>query len=207
MALYVPRLFNAQSLQDSVALIRARPFATLITTIAEGEPQITHLPLLWVPGGECGALSGHVARANPHWQRFAGAHTVAVFHGPHAYISPNWYAQPEREVPTWNYATVHAQGTPVLVEDRDEKLAMIDTLSAHFEDGLPKPWTRGLDAARLEALLGGLVTFRIPLTRLDAKFKFNQNKTAADRAGVIAALDAQGDDESRAVADWMRGRD
>lgn len=207
MTLYVPRQFAAPSPDDPVALIQTRPFATLVTTVAVAEPQITHLPLLWAPGGECGVLSGHVARPNPHWQRFAGAHTVAVFHGPHAYVSPNGYAQPEREVPTWNYATVHAHGTPVLVEDRDEKLAMIDVLSARFEGGSPAPWTRQLDAARLDALLGGLVAFRMPIARIDAKFKFNQNKTAADRAGVIAALDARGDDESRAVADWMRGRD
>lgn len=207
MALYTPKAFVAPSLQESLTLIAARPFATLVTSSADGEPCITHLPLLWSPGGESGVLSGHMARANPHWQAFAHGQTVAVFHGPHAYISPGWYEQPAREVPTWNYATVHAQGMPVLVEEREAKLAMIDELTAHFESGLPSPWTRSLEAGRLEALLGALVAFRIPLRRVDGKFKMNQNKTAADRAKVIANLAVLDDAESRAVADWMRGHD
>ncbi|HEY1077494.1 MAG TPA: FMN-binding negative transcriptional regulator [Fontimonas sp.] len=207
MALYTPKAFVAPSLQASLALVAAQPFATLITSLADRPPHITHLPLLWSAGGESGVLSGHMARANPHWQAFAQGHTVAVFHGPHAYISPSWYAQPEREVPTWNYATVHAQGQPLLVEEREAKLAMIDALTAQFEAGLPTPWTRSLAPERLAQLLDATVAFRIPLQLVEGKFKMNQNKTPADRAKVIDALTTLDDAQARAVADWMRAHD
>jgi transcriptional regulator len=206
MALYTPRHFAVADPHAAVALMQAHSFATLVTADA-GEPQVTHLPLLWSPGGEFGVLEGHIARANPHWQRFDGGHTLAIFHGPHAYVSPSWYAQPDREVPTWNYAAVHAHGRVELIEDRDARLALLDRSVARFESGKTPPWTRSVDGERLEALLRSIVGFRITITRLDAKFKMNQNKTAADRAGVIAALDADAASEVRAVADWMRRHD
>lgn len=202
MALYTPRHFAIDDPLEAIALMQAHGFATLVTA-GHGEPQVTHLPLLWSPGGEHGVLEGHVARANPHWQCFAGGHTLAIFHGPHAYVSPSWYAQPAREVPTWNYATVHAYGPVELIEARDAKLDLVDRSAAAFEAGSARPWTRGVDGERLEALLRNIVAFRMPIARVDAKFKMNQNKTAADRAGVIARLEASDDTVQRAVARWM----
>lgn len=198
MSLYVPPAFACPSPQEARALIRAWPFATLITTTA-GEPHITHLPLLL----EGDVLTGHMARANPHWQAFATGHTVAVFHGPHAYITPNWYVNPSREVPTWNYATVHVHGQPALIDAPDEKLRVVDVTSAAFEDPT-NPWTRAVDDIRLEALLKGIVAFTLPLTRIDAKFKMNQNKTAADRAQVMSQLRASAHPDLIVMADWMQ---
>lgn len=202
MALYTPRHFAGSDLREAIALIQAYGFATLVTA-GHGEPQVTHLPLLWAAGGDHGVLEGHMARANPHWQRFADGHTLAIFHGPHAYVSPSWYVQPELQVPTWNYATVHATGTVEVIDDRDAKLDLVDRSAAVYEAGNARPWTRGVDGERLEALLRNIVAFRMPISRLDAKFKMSQNKTAADRAGVIARLEASGDTVQREVGRWM----
>ena len=199
MSLYVPAQFSIDERADALALIRAHAFATLITTPAGGgEPHITHLPLLLEVGD---TLLGHMAKANPHWQAFADGHTVAVFHGPHAYITPSWYVEPAREVPTWNYAVVHVHGQPQLI-DTAAKLGVVDTTTAAFEDP-QHPWTRQVDGARLRAMLDHIIAFRIPLQRVDAKFKMNQNKTAADRAQVMAQLRATTHPDLHAMANWM----
>ena len=200
MSLYIPSQFKSESRDEALALIRAAPFATLITSVAEQEPHITHLPLLLLEEGQ---LTGHMARANPHWQAFASGHTAAIFHGPHAYISPRWYVNPAREVPTWNFATVHVHGKPVLIDDATAKLSVVDATSAAFEPA-ENPWQRQLDEARLQALLGAIVAFHIPLTRLEAKFKMNQNKTPQDCAQVIAGLRASGQADALATAEWMQ---
>ena len=202
MSLYTPSHFRGSDV-DAAALMRDHSFATLITTGAS-EPHITHLPLLWESGDEHGVLLGHMAKANPHWQAFSGGHTIAVFHGPHAYISPSWYAQPEQNVPTWNYATVHAQGVPQFIDEAAEKLALIDRTTAHFETGNTPPWTREVSGERLEKMLGAIIAFRMPLTRIEAKFKMNQNRTVADRAKVIARLYETQHPDLSAMADWMQ---
>lgn len=203
MSIYIPSHFKRESRDEALALIRAAPFATLITSVAGQEPHITHLPLLL---SEDGQLTGHIARANPHWQRFGAGHTVAVFHGPHAYVSPQWYVEPAREVPTWNYATVHVQGQPMLIEETSAKLAVLDAISAAFESG-SNPWQRQLDAARLVAFLDAIVAFRIPLTRIDTKIKMNQNKSPQNRAQVIAGLSASGQPDALATAAFMQQMD
>lgn len=203
MSLYIPTQFRSDRRDKALALVRAAPFATLITSVAGQEPHITHLPLLLLEEGQ---LTGHMARANPHWQAFAKGQTVAVFLGPHAYISPRWYANPAREVPTWNFATVHVHGTPVLLDDDRSKLAVVDASSAAFEPA-ENPWQRQLDEARLQALLGAIVAFHIPLTRLEAKFKMNQNETPQDRTQVIAGLRASGQPDALATAEWMQNHE
>lgn len=200
MSLYVPRHYVAESDADVWALIRDYPFATLITSVAGAEPTITHLPLLLEGDG---SLTGHMARANPHWQAFATGHTVAIFQGPHAYISPRWYVDPAREVPTWNYRVAHVHGRPELIEDATAKLALVDRTSAVFEPRI-EPWTRQVQGARLDALIDAIVAFRVVPTRIESKFKMNQNKTPADRAQVAAQLQASGHPDLAAMADWMK---
>lgn len=202
MSLYIPPQFKGESDAAVRALLHAHPFATLITSLAGQEPHITHLPLLL----DQGQLTGHMARANPHWQAFAQGHTVAVFHGAHAYVSPRWYVNPTREVPTWNFATVHVHGQPILIDDASAKLSVVDAASTAFEPA-ENPWQRQLDAPRLQALLGAIVAFHIPLTRLEAKFKMSQNKTPQDRAQVVAGLQASAQPDALATAAWMQTHD
>lgn len=192
----MPSSFAGHDRAAALQLIAEHPFATLVTSVDGEEPRITHLPLLH----EDGMLWGHMARANPHWTCFGRGHTVAAFHGPHAYVSPRWYEAPAGHVPTWNYAVVHVSGQPTL-SGADDARRIVNELTAHFDPDFTA------DTARLETLLPAIVAFRMPVARLDAKFKMSQNRTANDRAGVIAALAASSAADDRAVADWMRVHD
>ena len=204
MSLYVPRSFEPAERAAAARLIHDHPFATLLTP-GDAEPHISHVPLLMQPSCEPhGTLIGHVARANPHWERFARAESIAVFHGPHAYVSPSWYAEPATMVPTWNYATVHAHGAIDVVDDAAEARRILEALVHRFEAGRETPWELAMPEARVDALVGAIVAFRMRIRRIDAKFKLSQNRSRDDRSRVIAALGTQGDPESAATARWMR---
>jgi transcriptional regulator len=124
---------------------------------------------------------------------------VAVFHGPHAFVSRGWYEHPADNVPTWNYAAVHVSGTPVLVDEAATRDA-VDRLAARFEPPSLPP----IAEEKITRLLKGVVAFRLPIARLEVKFKLSQNKGPADRAGVIAGLRATGRPEDLATAEWMQ---
>ena len=132
---------------------------------------------------------------------------LAIFSGPHAYISPSWYAGGP-SVPTWNYVDVHAYGSVRLVEDRDWLRGLLRRLTERHEAGNPAPWRmQDLPEAYLAGMLEGIVGFDIAVTRLEGKYKLSQNRPAADRPRVIAALERQGDAGSLAVAQLMRERE
>jgi transcriptional regulator len=132
---------------------------------------------------------------------------LAVFTGPHAYISPGWY-QAGPAVPTWNYATVHAYGAGRLVEDPDWLRGLLQRLSERHEAREAAPWRmQDLPEAYLASMLKGIVGFEIAVTRLEGKFKLSQNRPAADRPRITAALDARDDPESTSVAELMRQRE
>ena len=203
MSLYTPTHFTAHDRAAIARLMHERAFATLITPAAP-EPLVSHLPLLLVPGCEPhGTLIGHFARANPHWQHVPGVQSMAIFHGPHAYISPSWYGAPERMVPTWNYASVHAHGTLEIVEDAAQARGIMDALVHRFEAARAEPWKFERDARERDALMAAIVPFRFRIRRIDAKFKLSQNRSRDDRARVIAALRAEGYPEGMETADWM----
>ena len=132
---------------------------------------------------------------------------LAIFPGPHAYISPGWYdAGPA--VPTWNYASVHAYGTARAIGDREWLRDLVDRLSTRHEAREAAPWRmRDLPQAYLEAMLGGIVGIEIEVSRLEGKFKLSQNRPAGDRPRIIAALEEREDEGSREVAVLMRQRD
>ena len=184
--------------------MQERAFATLITPAAP-EPAVSHLPLLLVPGCEPhGTLIGHFARANPHWQQSGQAESIAVFHGPHAYVSPAWYGEPQRMVPTWNYASVHAHGMLEIVADEVQTQGIMDALVHRFEAARAKPWKFERDKSERDALMRAIVPFRMRIKRIDAKFKLSQNRSGDDRARVIDALRSEGLPEADAMADWMQ---
>jgi transcriptional regulator len=204
MSLYTPTHFAMQDRAAIARLMHEHPFATLVTPAAS-EPLVSHLPLLLVPGCEPhGTLLGHFARANPHWQQVREVQSIAVFHGPHAYVSPSWYSEPDRMVPTWNYATVHAHGLLEIVEDAVEAQGIIAALVQRFEASRPAPWKFVRDQRERDLLMGAIVPFRMRIRRIDGKFKLSQNRSRDDRARVIAALRAEDHPESRETADWMQ---
>lgn len=204
MSIYVPRHFEPAERAAIVRLMHDHSFATLVTP-HDAEPIVTHLPLLHVADCEPhGTLIGHFARANPHATYVEGAESLAIFHGPHAYVSPSWYAEPVDAVPTWNYAVVHAHGRISLATDPAESRAILDALVTRFEALREAPWHLGLSPAKLDAMVGGIVGFRLRIKRLDAKFKLSQNRSPDDQQRVAAALAEEGYADAQATSAWMR---
>ncbi len=204
MSLYAPPQFATSDRAAIARLMHDYPFATLVTP-GGTEPHISHLPLLLVAGSEPhGTLIGHMARANPHWEHAAGAESTAIFHGPHAYVSPAWYAEPAQAVPTWNYAAIHAQGALEIIGDAAEARRVLDALVQRFEAERAAPWRFAMPQRRRDALVGAIVAFRLRIRRLTAKFKLSQNRSAEDRARVVAALEREGHADAATVAAWMR---
>ena len=199
MTLYVPEHFRVDDLESQVAFIERNGFADLVSASPTGALNVSHVPLLVRREGPGKLrLMGHVARANDHWKVLESAASVlAVFWGPHAYVSPSWY-QNHPSVPTWNYAVVHAHGRARLV-DEAELHELLMELSGRYEAGRPKPWRMSeLPAAYVDAMLRNIVGFEIEVERLEGKFKLSQNRPA-EVPGVTAALDAEGHRELAAL--------
>ncbi|MEQ9328183.1 MAG: FMN-binding negative transcriptional regulator [Rhodospirillales bacterium] len=205
--MYVPRHFDMSAMEDIERRIAEDAFALLVSTI-DGVPFATHLPLVARHAEDGGlVLAGHVARANPHWKHFDGvSEALAVFSGPHAYVSPRWYVTPGM-VPTWNYEAVHVYGTLHAIEDADGTKAVLDQLTSMFEAAAAEPWsTARMEAASLTAMMRGIVAFEMRVTRIEGKSKMSQNRTAGDAAGAMSALAASPREMDRATAELMGRR-
>lgn len=203
--MYVPRHFSIDDTAHMIAFMRANAFA-LLTTVADGEPFVSHLPLLHRPAaGPNGKLIGHMARANPQWRHFsADSKVLVVFWGPHAYISPAWY-DTANQVPTWNYETVHAYGTARIVEDQAKTLATLRELVDTYEGGFAQPWRmENLPPGMAEGMTRGLMAFEIEIERLEGKAKLSQNKSAKDREQAAAMLESLGGEDNSRTAALMR---
>ena len=190
--MYTPK-FN--QVADRVLLIeamRAYSFAILIgpqtDPASDASPVATHLPLVVRDEGEHGLLEGHFARANPHWKSLAGQETLVVFSGPHAYVSPALYTE-ALSVPTWNYIAVHAYGKLTLVEDEPGKDALLTGLINANEPAYAEKWMAMPEGFR-RSMLAGIIGFRIPIARIEGKFKLSQNRPETDRRSVQASQTA-----------------
>lgn len=190
------------------ALVRTVP-GTLVTLGPEGLAA-SILPLLFDRGpedGPLGTIRGHLARGNPQWRAGAGAvEPLILVDGPDAYISPGWYETKRRtgrDVPTWNYVTVHARGTLTLHHDAAWLESVVRRLSDRHEAGRTHPWSVD-DAPRdhLDDQLRAIVGVELRLTHLEAKRKLSQNRIAEDFEGVVAGLGA-GTPAEQAVAAEM----
>ena len=204
MSIYTPAHFAVGDRAAIARLMHDHPFATLLTP-ASPEPLLSHVPLLFVP--ECephGTLIGHMARANPHWRNAAAAESVAIFHGPHAYVSPSWFTEPSKGVPTWNYAVVHASGPLEVIHDTVETRRVLDALVRRFEADRAAPWQFAMEARQRDALVGAIVAFRLRIRRLTGKFKLSQNRPVGDQTRIATALDAEPYADAAVVASWMR---
>ena len=206
--MYTPAEFLVDDAAWQHGVMRDHPFAALITATPEGALEAAHIPLLLEPArGPRGTLLGHVARANPIWKVFDGQReTLAIFWGPHAYVSPDWYTSP-RTVPTWNYVTVHVTGAPRLL-DGAAAIEVLEKLTAVNEAGLaPKPpWTLDqLGPRTVSALAEAIVAFEIPIARILGKAKLNQNRKPIDARGAAAGLRARGGAGDIAIAEAIEG--
>jgi transcriptional regulator len=202
--MYIPASNQVADPAKAYELIDAHGFATLVTQ-KDGVPWASHLPILLDrhPDGSA-ALRGHMARANEQWRHFeAGREALCIFHGPHAYISPSWYAS-KIAVPTWNYATVHVYGHPVLTEKREDLLQIVEDTTSKYERSMQSPWTVDLPEAALESLLKAIVGFTLPILRMETKFKLGQNRPQEDRDGMLRMLEASPEAGARELAGFIR---
>ena len=207
--MYTPAYFAETDRDVLHAFIEAHSFATLVSSAEadDGAPEATHLPLLLDRGvGQQGQLVGHFARENPHWGIAADRQVVAIFQGPHAYISPTWYGD-KRVVPTWNYVAVHARGVLRVEHDRERLLEIVRRTVDTYEAELPRPWSLDdVDADWIERLVDGIVGFTIEIEQIDGKWKLNQNQPQRRREGVMRELEAQCGDDRQQIARLMRAR-
>jgi transcriptional regulator len=201
--MYIPSAFRVEDASKLTAFIQSHSFATLVSHDGSA-PFASHLPVLFHPNaGNLGSLRSHMARANPQWRHFApGGEVLAIFHGPHSYISPSWY-QTEIAVPTWNYATVHAYGVPTVIGEHERVVSLLRETVSAYESSFERPWPGNLPDEYRDKMMQNIVAFEIPISRIEGKFKLGQNRSAADTQGVFEALSRSEDADSRALAKMM----
>jgi transcriptional regulator len=227
--MYIPNHFREEDRDKLVAFMRANSFGILITQ-HDGAPFATHLPLVVDDSSEAIVIRGHVAKANPQWHGFAnqptpnpsrqagGEHPIplpfgerlgersvldalVIFHGPHAYVSPTFYDNPQ-SVPTWNYIAVHAYGAPYIVNTTEAKESMLAELIAQYEAAHQQQWAAQTEKYR-QGMLNGIIAFEIEVTRLEGKYKLSQNRPEGDQQRVAAALAHSKDPTVNGIAEAM----
>ncbi|MBT6094674.1 MAG: FMN-binding negative transcriptional regulator [Rhodospirillaceae bacterium] len=204
--MYVPKHFEETDPNILSDLMRAFSFALLVTA-RDGSPVGTHVPLHLARNGTQMTLLGHLARANDHWKQFDGdTEALCVFQGPHAYISPNWYAS-DGMVPTWNYAVIHAYGKPRAIEDAGEATDILRRLVGDNESDATGNWSIAkLPKQSVSAQLKGIVAFEMVIERIEGKWKMGQNRAAEDASGAANGLRAANGPDAEAVAESMETR-
>jgi len=202
--MYVPASFDISDEKTLESFIERYDFATLISSGAAGLVA-SHIPLVLQRSSGKAVLIGHVARANNQWRQFDGiTEALAIFHGPHAYVSPTWYAA-SPAVPTWNYAVVHAYGKPRASDDRDFTMAALKALVARHESTRQQPWQmEGPAEDFYEKLAAAIVAFEMPVERIEGTFKLGQNRSREDRLGMLQGLAAEGSPDADALGDFIR---
>ncbi len=196
--MYLPSDFEERDSERLRSFIRAHPFGTLVTLTTTGL-DANHIPFLLLADTTSAAatLHGHIARANPLWRDFVpDSRALVIFHGPESFISPSWYAstrETAKVVPTWNYAVVHAHGALRVVDDVIWLRSHVEALTQEHEGRRDTPWAvADAPAGFIDTLLGGIIGIEISVTRLAGKWKVSQNRSAADRAGVVEGLEREG---------------
>ena len=198
--MYLPLQFKAKDEAHALALMRAHPFANLISVDDEGFPVVTHLPLHLTHRNAQYVLQGHCAKANPHWRYLQSRpQALVTFMGPQAYMSPKVYPDITR-VPTWNYLSVHAKVEASLVEDTAAKDRLLKPLIGDHEPPYAAQW-RGLAEDYQSKMLNAIVAFELRITELQCAIKLNQHRPEAHMA--MHAAYAQGNTDEQALAEWM----
>ncbi|MBI1309991.1 FMN-binding negative transcriptional regulator [bacterium] len=201
--MYTPSAFAVSDRNKLHDFIEAHSFATLVSSDGDSVGA-SHLPLLLNRNvGKHGQLVGHFAKANPHWKILDGSSVLAIFHGPHAYVSPAWYGE-QNVVPTWNYVAVHARGILRLEQDHGRLLDIVRQSVEVYETPQPTPWQLdSVEPAFIDNLLNAIVGFTIDIEQLEGKWKLNQNHSVERQQRVIAGLRTRPDTASQQIADLM----
>ncbi len=201
--IYSPAHYTEKRTDLIYQFITEYNFATVISQTETGL-QISHLPLLVEAIREENYLVGHCAKANPHWKQFEiGTPVTAIFHGPHAYVSPAWYQPKADNVPTWNYAAVHVSGVSSIEPETLATFHLLQKITDHFEKKYQTGWALpDVPNNELTKLLEQIVAFKIKITDIQAKFKLSQKQESKNRSSVIHNLDKMGHDQ-KSVAELM----
>ena len=201
--MYVPKLYAVTDKQRSYDFIRNNGFGILFSYQGSG-PVASHLPFVISeePDGQDFIL-GHMARANDHWRHADGNEVMVVFHGPHAYISPAWYQEPET-VPTWNYAVVHVYGTFEALHERQDAVEVVQQVVDYYESFLPQPWKADFDSPYNRKMIKGVTAFRIRIDRVVGKWKLGQNRPPYLRRRAIDVLKTLPGENEQAIAKLMK---
>jgi transcriptional regulator len=204
--MYIPPANRIDDPQKAVDFIHAHGFATVVTE-KDGVPWASHLPVLLDETiASQGHLRSHMARANEQWKHFDDSKEVlCIFHGPHSYISPSWYVS-KVAVPTWNYATVHVYGIPKIEEDSVFLRKVVDDTTEKYEKSMDQPWKFNLPEEMIGSLMKAIVGFSIRITRIEAKFKLGQNRSAEDQRSMLAALDNAAGYDARTLSDFIKSQ-
>ena len=200
--MYIPQAFGTQDPAALDRLAAYNAFGTLVSQ-SDGAPLASHLPVLYRRAEGRVRLAGHWARANPQWRDIEGQRVLFILHGPHAYISPRWYLEPEKNVPTWNYAVAHLYGRVRLIHDVEELEGIVVALAAQYEAGATQPWRFESTAESARARLKAIVGFELAADEIQIKVKFNQNHRPENIRGAIDGLRAEGSAAAAEVASWM----
>jgi transcriptional regulator len=200
--MYIPEFNRVRDQAETVGFVQANPFAILVS-VSDSGPFATHIPILARYADNQMVLHGHMAKANPHCELLeSGQESLAIFHGPHAYISPSLYESRE-SVPTWNYAAVHVYGQARAVTEPEHLMEEVREIIEAFDPSYFAQWSSFSDKFRY-GMLKQIVGFEMVATRIDAKFKVSQNRSKADQAAVIAALGKSTDSAVSGVAKLMQ---
>jgi transcriptional regulator len=200
--MFVPKRFAVDDLAALDALLARDAFVTLVSQV-DGAPFASHLPVLYRREGASVRFAGHWARANPQWRGIAGQDVLLIAHGPHAYLSPSWYASPGSSVPTWNYTVAHVHGTVALIEDVEALAGLVAELAANYEASVGSDWRFPDSAPETHAELAGIVGFELTAGRIAIKHKLNQHHDDASVAGAVRGLRGRGDPGSIEIAELM----
>jgi transcriptional regulator len=199
--MYIPEFNRVRDHADTVSFVKANPFAILVSASDSG-PFATHIPILLREADNQTVLHGHMAKANPHWGLLQnGQESLAIFHGPHAYISPSLYESRE-SVPTWNYAAVHVYGKTSVVTEPERLLDETRDIINRFDPSYYAQWNSLSDKFR-NGMLKHIVGFEMVATRIEAKFKVSQNRSKVDQSTVIASLAQSTDSSAVEIAKLM----
>jgi transcriptional regulator len=201
---YIPKPFLVEDRKVIVAFMQQFDFAAVVSHSDTGFVA-SHVPVLIREVGSELHIVGHVARGNSHWRLMERqTESMVIFQGPHAYVSPTWYAV-SPAVPTWNYAVVHAYGAARVREDATFIAGVVEDLTRRYEDQREHPWsTQAVPGESYEKLLNAIVGFEISVSRCEAKFKLGQNRSVEDRAGTIAGLERESSPKALELAHFMR---
>ncbi|MDD9905481.1 MAG: FMN-binding negative transcriptional regulator [Rhodospirillaceae bacterium] len=206
--MYVPEKFRVDDIDVLHNTMRQIGAAAVVGKGPDGIVA-THVPIeLDTEAGAKGVIRCHFARPNPHAEAIAaGAELLLIFQGPQGYVTPSWYPSKHRTgkaVPTWNYIAIHAYGTAKTVDDPDWLKAHLAALTDHFESPYAVPWKlEDAPDGFIDGMCRAIVGIEVEVTRLEGKWKLNQNKAATDAFGVVNGLRAEGGDANNAMADLV----